>query len=125
MDELIQYTVAGFRQWSDFTSRARRKAFWMFHLGVLVTFVVLGFVAILLPRLSSLLIGLLGLVWIVPHVAVSIRRLHDTGRSGWWYLLGFVPLGGFVLLYFYLQDSQPGTNEYGPNPKENAFAYAV
>ena len=125
MDELIQYTIAGFQDWSDFSTRARRKAFWFFHLGVLVTFVVLGFVAVLLPRISSLLMGLLALVWIVPHISVSVRRLHDTGRSGWWYLLGYVPFGAFVLLYFYLQDSQPGANEYGPNPKENAFAYAV
>jgi uncharacterized membrane protein YhaH (DUF805 family) len=52
-----------------------------------------------------------------------VRRLHDTGRPGWWILIGLIPLvGGIVLLVFAVSDSQPGSNEYGPSPKENAFA---
>jgi uncharacterized membrane protein YhaH (DUF805 family) len=52
---------------------------------------------------------------------LAIRRLHDTGRSGWWMLISFLPLIGFiVLIIFFVQDSQPGTNQYGPNPKESA-----
>jgi len=55
---------------------------------------------------------------LVPSLAVSVRRLHDTGRSGFWLLLAFVPLiGGLVLLVFEALDSQPGDNQYGPNPK--------
>ncbi len=47
-----------------------------------------------------------------------VRRLHDTGRSGWWYFIGFVPLiGGIVLMVFMVLDSDPDRNEYGPNPK--------
>jgi uncharacterized membrane protein YhaH (DUF805 family) len=55
---------------------------------------------------------------LVPSIAVTVRRLHDTGRSGWWILISLVPvIGWIVLLVFMLTDSQPGSNQYGPNPK--------
>ncbi|MHB9077753.1 MAG: DUF805 domain-containing protein [Pirellulaceae bacterium] len=58
------------------------------------------------------------LAMLVPGIAVSIRRLHDTNGSGLWLLILFVPLvGALVLLLFLVQDSQPGSNQYGPNPK--------
>jgi uncharacterized membrane protein YhaH (DUF805 family) len=64
-------------------------------------------------------------VVLLPNIAVSIRRLHDYGKSGWWFLLSVIPfvnlIGIFVLLYFYVQDSQPGENQYGPNPKEQGL----
>ncbi|ELR64794.1 Hypothetical protein C942_01882 [Photobacterium marinum] len=60
------------------------------------------------------------LIVLVPAIAVGVRRLHDTGRTGWWMLIGLIPLIGFlVLLYFFVLDSNPGSNEYGPNPKES------
>ena len=66
--------------------------------------------------------GIVGLVWalatIVPALAVLIRRLHDTDKSGWWVLIGLVPfVGGIVLLVFTLQDSTPGDNKHGGSPK--------
>jgi uncharacterized membrane protein YhaH (DUF805 family) len=55
---------------------------------------------------------------LIPGIAVSVRRLHDTGKSGWWLLIGLVPLlGGIVLLVFMVLDSQPGQNQYGPHPR--------
>jgi uncharacterized membrane protein YhaH (DUF805 family) len=103
-------------KYADFSTRSRRMEYWMFLLMNCVVSIVLTVVG-----------SLLGLRWIsyvysiflfVPVLAVSVRRLHDTGRSGWWLLLTFVPiLGWLVLLFFYVQDSQPGDNEYGPNPK--------
>jgi uncharacterized membrane protein YhaH (DUF805 family) len=65
-------------------------------------------------------IGILySLVILIPSIAVSVRRLHDTSRSGWWLLLCLIPLIGMVvLLIFMVQDSKPGQNQYGPNPKE-------
>ena len=58
------------------------------------------------------------LAFLLPSIAVAIRRLHDTGRTGWWLLLALIPLiGAIVLIVFYCLDSQPGENEYGPNPK--------
>lgn len=67
--------------------------------------------------------GLIGLFYslavLIPGIAVSVRRLHDTDRSGWWLLIAFVPLlGAIVLLVFMVQDSVPGQNQYGANPKE-------
>jgi uncharacterized membrane protein YhaH (DUF805 family) len=104
------------RKYADFSTRSRRMEYWMFLLVNLVIGTVLGAVG-----------GMLGMRWIsivysifvfVPGLAVSVRRLHDSGRSGWWLLLVCVPiLGWLVLLYFYVQEGQPGDNEYGPNPK--------
>jgi uncharacterized membrane protein YhaH (DUF805 family) len=67
-------------------------------------------------------VGIVGLVWIlatiVPALAVLFRRLHDTGRSGWWALIGFIPVMGFiVLLVFTVMDSDATENRYGPSPK--------
>lgn len=69
----------------------------------------------------GLLSGLYALAMIVPSIAVTVRRLHDTDRSGWWYLLVFVPLiGGLVILVFMFLDGTPGSNRFGRNPKEEA-----
>lgn len=61
------------------------------------------------------------LIMLLPTWAVSVRRLHDTNRSGWWILIGLIPLvGAIVLLVFFVQDSQPNANQYGANPKLSA-----
>ena len=76
----------------------------------------------------GVIVGLVGSLWfittlyalavLVPGLAVSARRLHDTNRSGWWILTGLVPILGWIaLLIFYVEDSRPGANQYGPNPK--------
>lgn len=71
----------------------------------------------------GLLSGIYSLAVLVPSLAVSIRRLHDTNRTGWWLLLGIVPLvGPIVLLVFFASDGNPDDNQYGPNPK-SASAY--
>ena len=67
---------------------------------------------------AGVLVSLYALVLLLPSLAVGARRLHDTGRSGWWLLIGLVPLiGSIVLIIFFVLDSQPGDNPYGPNPK--------
>ena len=58
----------------------------------------------------------------IPGIAVYVRRLHDTGRSGWWFLIILVPFGVFVLLVFLVEDSQADENKYGPNPKEEKIS---
>ena len=97
-----------------FEGRARRQEYWMF---MLVNFVV----SVVLAILSfGTLETLYGLAVFLPSLGVSFRRLHDTDRSGLWLLLGLIPLlGALVLLYFFAQDSTPGTNQYGPNPKSD------
>lgn len=139
--------------YADFTGRARRREFWMFALfTAIITFILeLPLLASMpalmaasqsaqngdpaaMPSLPPLawisiaLVTLFGLAMLVPSLAVTVRRLHDTGKSGWWYLLSFIPFGGLVLLVFYILDSDPGTNKWGPNPKgvgNNAAAAAV
>ena len=76
--------------------------------------------AIGLEKLSSLY----SLLVLLPALAVSVRRLQDTGKSGWFVLVGLIPLVGvLILIYFYVQDSQPGENQYGANPKDNPAQY--
>ncbi|WP_243398301.1 DUF805 domain-containing protein [Deinococcus koreensis] len=73
--------------------------------------------------ISLILAVLYALAVFVPSLAVTVRRLHDTGKSGWWYLIGLIPLvGGLVLLVFTVLDSEPGSNRWGPNPKAHEGA---
>jgi len=106
------------KKYAVFNGRARRKEYWMFFLFNIIIAIVLGVVEGILG--SHGIIGMLySLAFIIPGIAVSVRRLHDTERSGWWLLIGFVPIiGAIVLLVFMVQDSQSGQNQYGTNPKE-------
>lgn len=114
------------RKYADFTGRAQRAEYWFFTLFYLLFFLALSLVdgaAGLYNAAYGLgpLGGLFALAMILPSIAVSVRRLHDTSRSGWWLLISLIPLiGGVVLLVFVCLDSTPGTNAYGPNPKETA-----
>ena len=105
------------KKYAVFSGRARRKEYWMFTLVNVIVFLLLGILegAIGLPPALSTIYGLFVLI---PGLAVTIRRLHDTGRSGWWFLVSFIPLiGWIVLLIFMILDSDPGENAYGMNPK--------
>lgn len=119
----MNWYLDALKQYAVFTGRARRKEYWFFVLFNIIIFIVLslvdqalglrGFVATL-----GLLSSLYWLAVIIPTIAVAVRRLHDIGRTGWWLLLAFIPvIGSVVLLVFALLDSQPGANQYGPNPK--------
>jgi uncharacterized membrane protein YhaH (DUF805 family) len=125
------------RQYATFSGRARRSEYWWFVLASVLTmiagFVLLALLAGLINYLTdstaadviSTVLGVIALIGyaalIIPSLAVSIRRLHDIGRSGWWWWLGLVPLGSFVLLVFACLDSGPD-NSYGPSPKAYARA---
>lgn len=106
------------KKYAVFNGRARRTEYWMFVLFNIIISFVLGFVEGLVGGPG--VIGLLySLAVLIPGIAVSVRRLHDTDRSGWWLLIAFVPLiGAIVLLVFMVQDSKSGQNQYGTNPKE-------
>ena len=110
------------KKYAVFGGRARRKEYWIFALISVVISILLGFADGLLGFGKDGGAGPLGAIYslavLVPSLAVAVRRLHDTGRSGWWVLIGLVPCVGFIVLIVFLaQDSQPGANEYGPNPK--------
>jgi uncharacterized membrane protein YhaH (DUF805 family) len=112
------------KKYAVFSGRARRKEYWMFFLFNIIIALVLVFIdgATGLARGSGIglgpLYGLYVLATLIPSIAVLVRRLHDTNRSGWWLFLSLVPLiGGIAILVFMCQDSQQGENQYGPNPK--------
>lgn len=93
-----------FNKFANFEGRARRSEYWWFMLFV--------------NLVSIVTCGIASIVFLVPSIAVTARRLHDIGRSGWWQLISFIPFAGAILLLIWtVQDSAPGTNEYGPNPK--------
>ena len=114
----MEWYLEVLRKYAVFTGRARRKEYWMFVLFNFIIYLVLVLVEGLLGFGGSVLGGLYSLAVLVPSIAVGIRRLHDIGKSGWFLLIGLIPLiGTIILIVFFVQDSQPGENQYGPNPK--------
>lgn len=105
------------KHYATFQGRARRKEYWMFTLIYVVSYIIAMIVSALLPFFIVIyFIFVLGII--LPSIAVSVRRLHDTGRTGWWFLIQLIPLIGFIIfIIFAVQDSEPGTNHYGSNPK--------
>ena len=111
-------------KYAVFSGRSRRKEYWMFHLiNLIVVFVLvmLVFAGGLRSMGVSLLLFAYAVATLVPSLAVTVRRLHDINRSGLWVLISLIPLGGLVLLIFACIDSDPGPNEYGPNPKLEGY----
>jgi uncharacterized membrane protein YhaH (DUF805 family) len=127
------------RKYATFRGRARRREYWLFQLFVfLLSLVLMVWLVSVLPpsamdegasmSLDEIMLvpaaqaplaiaGLLGLVFFLPQLAVSVRRLHDSDKSGWWLLLNLIPAGSLVLLIFYLLDGTRGPNRHGPDPK--------
>ena len=111
------------KNYAVFSGRSRRKEYWYFVLcNVIVSLVLSGLDALLGTFSSSanlgLLSGIYALAIIIPTLAVSVRRLHDIDRTGWWVLIHLVPvIGSIVLLVFAVLDGTPGENRFGSNPK--------
>jgi uncharacterized membrane protein YhaH (DUF805 family) len=108
------------RKYAVFNGRAARPEFWWFALYNLIIAAVINLVAgIVVGRSSGQVVGdLYSLAVLLPSLGVGIRRLHDTNRTGWWYLLVFLPIiGWIVLIVFLAMASDPGANKYGPNPQ--------
>jgi uncharacterized membrane protein YhaH (DUF805 family) len=110
------------KNYFGFSGRARRKEYWMFGLISAVISIALAIVDAVVSSGGESGIGVLGLLYsfavLIPSLGVSVRRLHDTNRSGWWLLIGLVPLlGAIVLLVFVLTEGTHGANNYGADPK--------
>ncbi len=119
----MNYYIAALKKYAVFDGRARRAEYWYFFLFNLIIQTILSILDTLISKAASMdigvLLGLYSLAVFIPGLALSVRRLHDTGHSAWWLLIGLVPfVGAIVLFVFVLQDSQPGTNQFGPSPKE-------
>jgi uncharacterized membrane protein YhaH (DUF805 family) len=104
------------QKYADFSGRARRSEYWWFYLFLFLVDVVFSVID---RAIGNTILGLLvSLALLVPFIAVGVRRLHDTGRSGWWWLITFTLIGILVLIYWFAaEDSQPQTNQWGPSPK--------
>ena len=105
---------SGLSQYATFSGRAGRSEFWLWVVATVVASIVLGLLdhAIGMGDVMPLS-GLFGLLILIPNIAVSVRRLHDTDRSGWWLLIVLVPIVGWlVLLWFYIQKGTPGANRF-------------
>ena len=116
--------IAPLKKYADFQGRARRAEYWMF-----VVFQILVYIAVLIvgtimsggdPEggIATALMALVTLGLLVPSISVTVRRLHDTNRTGWWIFISLVPLiGGIWLLVLTVLDGTPATNRFGPDPK--------
>jgi uncharacterized membrane protein YhaH (DUF805 family) len=119
----MDWYTAVLRKYAVFSGRARRKEYWMFALVNIVISIILSALQFATRdengfSVFAIVSGLYSLAILLPSLGVGVRRLHDTGRSGWWWFIVLVPfIGAIVLLVFMIQDGQPGTNQYGPNPK--------
>lgn len=112
----MHWYVDVLKKYAVFGGRARRTEYWMFTLFNVVISVVLFLIGRAID--FTLLQSLYALAVLLPSLGVAVRRLHDTGRSGWWVLIGLVPfLGAIVLLVFFCIEGQSADNEYGANPK--------
>lgn len=113
----MNWYVEALKKFAVFNGRARRTEYWMFFLVNAVITILIGFLEVFF-KMPKILSTVYSLAIILPGIAVASRRLHDTGRSGWWQLILLLPIvGPIVLIVFWAQDSQPGDNQYGPNPK--------
>lgn len=121
----MYWYLQAWKKFADFKGRAQRKEYWYFilfnalaYLGLLL---IVGLLAQSNPTVGNVIVWLYVIYYlaaIIPWLSVSVRRLHDTNSSGLWLFINFVPLiGGIFFLIFMAQDSQPGDNQYGPNPK--------
>ena len=129
------------RKYAQFEGRARRSEYWLFSLFLFLSGIPAGVLLMMAGAgaagaggsdsaaaagaagfglLVILAISLFCLAMFIPSLAVTVRRLHDSDKSGWWLLIGLIPFGGFVTLIFTLMDGTPGPNRYGEDPKGRA-----
>ena len=106
-------------KYANGAGRGRRSEYWWFFLFNILVGIAAGVIDVIAG--TEAVGALATLALLLPAVAAGIRRLHDTGRSGWWMLIAFVPLiGAIVLLVFFVSDGNRGENKYGPDPKAAA-----
>ncbi|PMO38267.1 hypothetical protein BCT11_17500 [Vibrio sp. 10N.222.52.B12] len=127
MEIVLNWYLTAIKNYINFGGRARRKEYWYFFLFNILISLVLCFIDTTTGNYEpetgyGLLSSIYALAVFIPGVSVGVRRLHDTGRTGWWSLIAFIPLiGVLVLLYFCASKGDTGRNQYGSDPKEFDF----
>ena len=116
---IMDWFKKGLRNYANFSGRARRKEYWYFvlvQMGLVIIAMILD--AIIFNSETGLFYIVVALGLFLPGLAVTIRRLHDTSRSGWWFLISILPLiGSIILLVFLASDTKFETNQWGPPAK--------
>ena len=112
----MDYFIGALKKYADFSGRARRKEYWMFILIYMVINVILALLGM------DIISGIVALALLIPSLSIGARRLHDTGRSGWWQLIYLVPLIGLIVMIIFLVQDSHDTNDYGVNPKAGESA---
>ena len=112
----MSWYVMVLKKYLVFEGRARRKEYWYF---ALISFIISAILSLIDTAIGiNVLATIYGLAVLLPALGVSVRRLHDTGRTGWWIFINLIPLVGLIIwLVFMFTDSQQGENKYGPSPK--------
>jgi uncharacterized membrane protein YhaH (DUF805 family) len=124
----MSWFMTALKDYAVFSGRSRRSEYWYFGLFYVIFYAVFAALDGITGTFDfrsgmGLFTGILTLGLLLPSLAVSVRRLHDTGRSGWWLPIGIIPLiGGIVLIVWFAQDGELGANRFGPNPKEGTSA---
>ncbi len=115
----MSWYIKVLKKYAVFNGRARRKEYWMFVLFNVIFSAILAIIEFAIGMNDwNLLSTIYSLAVLIPSLAVSVRRLHDTDRTGWWIFIGLIPLiGAIILIVFMATEGQPGDNRYGPNPK--------
>jgi len=129
----MKWFLMVWQRFAEFSGRSRRMEYWMFVLFYWIILLVLGLAVAgfglikepILGALCTFLCGAFGLVALIPGLSCAVRRLHDTGKSGWLVLLGLVPIANIVLLVLLALDGTPGANQYGPDPKARELPAAI
>jgi len=125
----MNYYIAVLKKYAVFSGRATRSEYWYFILFNFIISIILSIIDRAISSVSGTNLGTLGtiyyLVVLIPSLAVSVRRLHDVGKSGWMILINLIPLVGWIwFLVLTVTDSNPGENKYGPNPKGTVASQA-
>ena len=122
----MRWYLRALRSYAVFSGRARRKEYWFFLLFTLVFTIVMALIDQVLGTYDEgtgigLLTGLFEVAMIIPGLAVTVRRLHDTNRRGWWLLLALIPIvGGIILFVFMVLPGRKGANRFGLDPISEA-----
>lgn len=115
----MNYYLMVLKKYAEFNGRSQRSEYWYFFLFNILISIVLSIASSIIGDDNRIFGSLYSLAVFIPSIAVGVRRLHDTGKSGWMILISIIPLIGWIwLIVLFATDSTPGSNEYGPNPKE-------
>jgi uncharacterized membrane protein YhaH (DUF805 family) len=115
----VEAVKSAFSNYANFSGRAQRSALWFWILFIILAVIVTEILDISIFGANTYfpLTILFSLATLLPYLAVGARRLHDIDRSGWWWLIAFIPIvGGIILIIWWCKPGQPGTNRFGPNP---------